>query len=87
MIEEFIRNLVVTYVPDTIIRSMVQVIFLSGCLAIVMVLLSIGSFFMNLSFLVNRIFSPKKVEEPKAPSFWDRLKSTTWFPKVFGKVS
>ena len=87
MIEEFIRNLIVTYVPDTIIRAMVQVIFISGCLSVVLFLLSIGSFFMNLANLVNRIFSPKKVEEIKGPSLWSQFKSSKMGSKVLSKVS
>ena len=87
MIEEFIRNLIVTYVPDTIIRAMVQVIFISGCLSIVLFLLSIGSFFMNLSNLVNRVFVPKKVEEVKGPSLWSQFKSSKLGSKVLSKVS
>jgi len=87
MIEEFIRNLIVTYVPDGLIRGMIQVIFISGCMAIVLFLFSIGSFFMNLSNLVNRIFSPKKVEEIKGPSLWSQFKSSKMGSKVLSKVS
>ena len=87
MIEEFIRNLIVTYVPDNTIRAMVQVIFISGCLSIVLFLLSIGSFFMNLSNLVNRVFVPRKVEEAKGPSLWAQFKSSKLGSRILSKVS
>jgi len=87
MIEEFIRSLIVTYVPDGLIRGMVQVIFICGCLAIVLILLSIGSFFVNLSNLVNRVFIPQKVEEAKGPSLWSQFKSSKLGSKVLSKVS
>jgi hypothetical protein len=87
MIEEFIRNLVVTYVPEFMIRSMVQVIFISGCVSVILVMLSIGSFFMNLSSLVNRVFVPRKVEEAKRPSLWSQFKSSKLGSRILSKVS
>jgi hypothetical protein len=87
MIEEFIRNLVVTYVPEFMIRSMVQVMFISGCVSVILVMLSIGSFFMNMSSLVDRLLPIRKVEVVKGDSLWVRIKSSKLGAKVFGKAS
>ena len=87
MIEEFIKNLIVTYVPDTLIRAMIQVIFLSGCLSIVLILLSVGRLCMSISDLVDRILPIKKSEVVKGDSLWVRIKSSKLGSRLLGKAS
>ena len=86
MIEEFIRSLIVTYVPDGLIRGMVQVIFISVCASLVLVIFSIGSFCINLACLVDRLLVSKR-EVAKGPSLWSQFKSSKMGSKVFSKVS
>lgn len=87
MIEEFIKNLIVTYVPDGLIRGMIQVIFISGCVSIILVLLSIGNFCINISSLVERILPTRKAEVVKGDSLWVKIKSSKLGARILSKVS
>jgi hypothetical protein len=90
MIEEFIKNLIIAYVPDNVIRAMVQVIFIMGCLSIVMFFISIGMFFMNLASLVDRIF-PIRTEEVKKNNnlypLWMKIRSSKLGTRIFGSTN
>jgi hypothetical protein len=60
--EGYLANFMSLIRPD-LVKAMTEVVFMSACFSVVLVMLAIGMFAMNVASLVDRILPRKKVEK------------------------